>query len=236
MVEPGAVPTGEIAKIPLFEGVSTQDLRKILSTAHLKHLCEGEFFFFQGDHAERMFILTEGRVRLFQTSREGDQVLIRVITPYTLFALVALTQTQAYPVSAQTAEESTALYWTKDELMDFVIQYPVVAINAMKMMAEQVKDLQERLRQTATERVDRRLARTLLRLSRQAGKKVDEGTLIDLPLTRQELAEMAGTTLFTVSRILNRWEEEGLVLCGRERVTIRFTHGLVSIAGDSEDS
>jgi CRP/FNR family transcriptional regulator, nitrogen oxide reductase regulator len=235
MVGPYAAPLEEIQKIPLFKGVSIQDLKKIIQSAHQKKIAEDEFFFMQGDPAEKMFILLTGRVRLFQTSREGDQVLIRVITPYTLFALVALTQTQVYPVNAQAAEESFALYWSKVELMDIVIQYPVVAINAMKMMAEQVKELQDRLRQTSTERVDQRLARTLIRLGSQAGKNIDEGILIDMPLTRQELAEMAGTTLFTVSRTLSRWEEQGLVICGRERVVIRLPHGLLEIAGDVED-
>ncbi|MHB8818430.1 MAG: helix-turn-helix domain-containing protein, partial [Bellilinea sp.] len=76
------------------------------------------------------------------------------------------------------------------------------------------------------------LARTLLRRASQAGKKTDDGVLIDLALTRQDLAEMTGTTLYTVSRILSQWETQGLVRSGRERVTIRFPHGLVAIAED----
>ena len=102
----------------------------------------------------------------------------------------------------------------------------------MKLMAGQAQDIQERYRQLATERVERRLARTLIRLAAQAGKKIPDGVLIDLTLTRQDLAEMSGTTLFTVSRILSAWEDKGLVLLGRERVVIRFPHGLVIIAED----
>jgi len=215
--------------IPLFSGLAEGELTDILKAAHRKKRASDEFFFMQGENAQIMYVLVHGRVRLFQTSQNGDQVLIKVIRPVTLFALVAMTQAQTYPVSAQAAEASEAIYWDRDMLMEFVIQYPTMAVNAMKFMAEQVKELQERLRQTATERVDRRLARTLIRLSSDFGKRTSEGILINIPLTRQELAEMSGTTLFTVSRILNKWEEQGYVICGRERVTIRYPHGLLQI-------
>jgi CRP-like cAMP-binding protein len=95
-----------------------------------------------------------------------------------------------------------------------------------------LRQFQDRLRELATERVERRLARMLLRLARQSGQKVTGGILIDLPLSRQNLAEMIGTTLYTVSRILSQWEAHGLVETGRERVVIRRPHGLVVIADD----
>jgi CRP/FNR family transcriptional regulator, nitrogen oxide reductase regulator len=102
----------------------------------------------------------------------------------------------------------------------------------MQVLAGHVREFQNRYRELATERVERRLARTVLRLASQVGRKTDEGVLLDLPLTRQDLAEMSGTTLFTVSRILSQWEDQELVRAGRERLVIRFPHGLVSIAED----
>jgi len=93
--------------------------------------------------------------------------------------------------------------------------------------------MQERFRQATTERVERRLARTIIRLALQAGKKVDEGILIDLPVTRQDLAEMSGTTLYTASRLLSQWENQELVISGRTKVIIRNPRGLINIAEDS---
>jgi CRP-like cAMP-binding protein len=229
VVGSGTLNVSDFQDIPLFSGLTEGELTDILKAAHHKKRAVEGFFFMQGESAQLMYVLVQGRVRLFQTSQNGDQVLIKVIRPVTLFALVAMTQAQTYPVSAQAAEASEAIFWDREMLMDFVIQYPTLAVNAMKFMAEQVKDLQERLRQTATERVDRRLARTLIRLSSEFGERTSEGILINIPLTRQELAEMAGTTLFTVSRILNQWEEQGYVICGRARVSIRYPHGLLQI-------
>jgi CRP/FNR family transcriptional regulator, nitrogen oxide reductase regulator len=229
------IPFSEISKIPLFAGLPETDLRRLVQAAHRERLMAGEFFFLQGDPAERMFVLIQGRVKISQSGPDGQQVLIRINTPVSLFALVAMTSAEHYPVTAQAAEDSQAIYWTRPELMGFVQQMPQMAMNAMRIMAEQVQELQDRFRQASTERVERRLARTLIRLASQAGRKVEDGILIDLPLTRQDLAEMSGTTLYTVSRTLSLWEEQGFVISLRERVIIRYPHGLVKIAEDLPD-
>jgi CRP-like cAMP-binding protein len=107
-----------------------------------------------------------------------------------------------------------------------------LALNALEMLAGRMHELQDRYRELATERVERRVARALLRLVRQSGRRVPEGVLVDFPLSRQDLAEMTGTTLYTVSRIFSGWEAGGLIEAGRERVVIRRPHALVSIAED----
>jgi CRP/FNR family transcriptional regulator, nitrogen oxide reductase regulator len=222
----------DMKKIALFNGLADDELARLISAAHPLKVLAGEFFFFQSDYAERMFILTHGRVKLSQSGADGHEALIRVITSPSLFALVAMTSAKSYPVSAQAAEDSLAIYWTRQELMEFIVQSPLMAMNAMRIMAEQLAEMQQRFRQATTERVERRLAHTLIRLASEAGRKVDEGILIDLSLTRQDLAEMSGTTLYTASRTLSHWEEQGLVICGRERVVISNPHGLIEIAED----
>lgn len=217
---------------PLFAGLPVDDVQRIAAAAHPRRVAAGDFYFLQGDPAECIYLLVEGRLKLTQAAADGQQALLRVAAAGTLFGALALARSGDYPVSAQAAEDCLAVYWTPPELMEFVQRLPGMAINAMKMMAGQVREFQERYLQLATERVERRLARTLLRLAGQTGRKIDAGVLIDLPLTRQDLAEMTGTTLFTVSRILNQWESQGLVAVGRARVVVVFPHGLVRIAED----
>jgi CRP-like cAMP-binding protein len=218
--------------VPLFRGVSENDLTKIINTAHESSLEAGAFFFHQGDPANRLFLLTHGRVKLGQLSPDGQQVLIKIISPYAMFGVIAIVQGSEYPLFAEAAELSRAHYWIEEDFTGLISSFPGLALNAMQMMADHVKDTQDRFRQLATERVERRIARTLIRLANQSGRKVDKGVLIDLPLTRQDLAEMSGTTLFTVSRTLSQWENEGIVISGRGKVIIRFPHGLVRIAED----
>lgn len=223
------VPLEEIKKIPLFQGATQLDLSRLVQAAHQKRLRAGEFLFLQGDPAERMYVLLKGRVKLNQAGPDGRQVLIRVITPVRLFGLVAMTSACEYLVTALAAEDSQVLYWNRQELVDIVTRVPQMALNAMRILAEQLQEIQERFRQMTTERVEQRLAHTLIRLAAQSGKKVDQGILIDLALTRQDLAEMSGTTLYTTSRMLSQWEEQDLVIAGRRRITICNPQGLARI-------
>jgi CRP-like cAMP-binding protein len=221
-----------LEQIALFTGLSRAESERLLAAARTQKVPDGGFFFLQGDPAEHIYVLQSGLVRLGQVTAEGQQVLQRVIGPGTMFGAVALMPDAVYPVSAEAAADSQALSWSTLQMMSFVKEMPTLALNALRMMAKHVQEVQDRFRELATQRVERRLAGALLRLASQTGRKVEEGVLIDLALSRQDLAEMTGTTLYTVSRILSQWEEKGLIRSGRERVIIRYPHGLVTIAED----
>ena len=118
--------------------------------------------------------------------------------------------------------------WPRDVLRELCRGYPQIQTNILRAISGHLSDSMTRARELATERVASRVAHTLLRLARQSGRQVEGGILVDHPLSRQELAEMTGTTLFSVSRILSGWEEEGIVTAGRERVTIRSLERLAA--------
>lgn len=227
--------TGEhslLTQIALFQGLSEVDLETVLKESREITFEQNSFLFYQDDPAERVFVLKSGRIKLYQLSDDGQQVLMRVMTPGMMFAAISIVEGATYPVSAEAAEAGQVLYWSHETILSLIEHYPRLAMNAIGVLAGHVREFQNRYRELATERVERRLARTVLRLASQTGRKTDEGVLLDLPLTRQDLAEMSGTTLYTVSRILSQWDSQGLVLAGRERLVIRFPHGLVSIAED----
>lgn len=221
-----------LRKIGLFKDLTDIELQSVMREASELKFDQGSFLFYQDDPAERIFVLKSGRVKLYQLSNDGQQVLMRVMTPGMMFAAISLVEGAMYPVSAEAAEDCEVLYWSQQTLLGLIHRFPVLALNAIKVLAGHVREFQDRYRELATERVERRIARAVLRLANQTGVKTDEGVLLNLPLSRQDLAEMSGTTLFTVSRILSQWEEKGLVSAGRERLVIRFPHGLVSIAED----
>jgi len=230
-------PTTDPSQTPSIEssllaGLTDAEAARVRSAARSVHKQSGGVFFMQGDSAEAVYQIENGRVRLSQVTTEGQQILLRVIGPGTVFGAIALAGVDSYPVTAEAAEECAVLVWPRSALLGLIEQMPKLAINTIQLMAGHVQEFQDRFREMATQRVERRLARTLLRLASQTGRKTEEGVLIDLALTRQDLAEMTGTTLYTVSRILSQWESQGLVRSGRERVVIRHPHGLVKIAED----
>ncbi len=227
------IPNSDIqTETVFFNDLTPAEISRVRSAGRLQTISAGSYFYLQGDPAASAYLIEKGRVRLSQVTPEGQQVLLRVIGPGNMFGAVAIARIESYPVTAEAARECTVLVWPRMTLVGLVEQMPKLALNAVEMMAGHVQEFQDRFRELATQRVERRLARTLLRLASQAGNKTDEGVLIDLALTRQDLAERTGTTLYTVSRILSAWESQGLVRSGREKVILRWPHGLVTIAED----
>jgi CRP-like cAMP-binding protein len=95
-----------------------------------------------------------------------------------------------------------------------------------------LQETHTRVLEMSTQQVERRVAHALLRLARQAGRKVEQSVEIDFPISRQDIAEMTGTTLHTVSRTLSAWERQGLIESGRQRIVLRDPHRLFALAED----
>lgn len=224
--------TRQLAHVPLFEGLPADALARIAGEASAKQLEAGDFFFSEGDPADAFFVLTAGRVKLTQLTPEGHQVVLRLIGPGEAFGGVGAFGEPTYPVSAQAVEASMALVWTTTTMRRVLETEPKVAVNALHFVAGRLHDLQRRYRQAMTERVERRVARALLRLVHDAGRRVEGGVEIAFPVSRQDIAEMTGTTLYTVSRLISAWEERGIVHSGRQRIVLTEPHALVAIAED----
>lgn len=221
----------ELRRVNVFAEATDSDLEKIAKNSIQRFVEEGGFFFFQGDQAEYLYVLTSGQVKLLQSNPSGKQVNIRTIQPWEMFAaLGAVQKDAAYPVSAQALQDSSAIAIKSIFMNEMMRTRPYLAMALTSLMARMVQEIQVRYRELATERVEQRIARTLLRLASQIGERIErETTMVELSFTRQDLAEMTGTTLFTVSRTLSEWEKLGLIEAGRERIRIKNLHELVKI-------
>ena len=222
----------DLRQVSVFRDATDEDLKLFAQRGIPRSIEEGEFFFFQGDPAIYSYILVSGRAKLTQTNQAGQQVNLRTLTAWDLFgALGAVRENATYPATAQALESSTALAIESDFLKQMMQTRPYLNVNLMQLMTGYIMEMQERYRELATERVERRIALTILRLAGQIGKRLEGNQmLVELPLSRQDVAEASGTTIFTVSRVLADWERRGLVAAGRERVVIRDPHGLVQIS------
>ncbi len=220
----------DLRRVSVFQHATDDDLKLLTQRGIERSIEDGDFFFFQGDPARHLFILTSGRAKLMQTSAAGQQVNLRTINEWQLFGALGAVRSEAvYPATAQALEASTALALESSFLHEMIETRPYLSFDLMQLMTGYIQEMQSRYRELATEKVERRIARALLRLTAQMGIKTLEGD-IELTFSRQDLAEISGTTLFTVSRILSEWERQGLVETGRERVVIRNPHGIVRIA------
>ncbi len=234
-VQDGAETARRLLHVPLFEGLSLDTLAQIVSVSYPKHANAGDFFFNEGDQADAFLVLMAGRVKLTQLTPDGQQIVLRLIGPGDAFGGVGVFGDPTYPVSAEAVETASALAWGSVTMRQLLETQNQIALNALRFVANRYHDLQRRYRQAMTERVERRVARALLRLVQEAGRRVDTGIEIDFPISRQDIAEMTGTTLFTVSRLLSAWEERGIVKSGRQHIVLTKPHALVAIAEDISD-
>ena len=224
----------QLRQVSVFQNATDDDLTLIAKNSIERSIEEGEFFFFQGDPAEYFYVLLSGRAKLMQTNPSGQQVNLRTINEWQMFgALGAVRDNATYPATAQALEQSTALAVKSDYLRELMQTRPYLSFDLMKLMTTYIQEMQSRYRELATEKVERRIAHSLLRLVAQMGVKAQGGG-IELTFTRQDLAEMSGTTLYTVSRVLSEWEKFGYVEAGRERVLIRKPHELMKISEGSD--
>ena len=221
-----------LLRTPLFQDLTPTEMETLCAAAIPKTFPAATYILHQGEPATIFYIILQGRVRLSQVSPEGHQVIVTHLGPGDGLGIIVALGNMKYPVAAETLEECLTLAWTASDIQREMRHIPQLAINGLRLIARHFMELQDRYRELATERVERRIARAVLRLVRQAGKRTEEGIEIDMPLSRQNLAEMTGTTLYTVSRVLSEWEQKGLVKSGRERVTLRDAHRLVIIAED----
>lgn len=221
-----------VTQFPLFKGLTPTEIDTVLAESFVRHITAGSCFFHQGELADISYVLTAGRVKLSSLSPEGQQVIMDILQPGNGLGVIVVLGGMKYPVSAEALQDSTALAWQYDTMTNLIRQYPQIALNGLKMLGHRFTLLQDRFHDVSTRRVEQRVARALVRLVHQLGKPIIEGILLDLPLSREELAQMTGTNSFNTSRILSKWEHADIIQTSRKRIIICDVPALTAIAED----
>jgi CRP-like cAMP-binding protein len=230
------IPRSLIKNLDLFRAVSEEDLNQILSVAQTLRVQAGETVFEQGQPAERFFVLLHGHLKVLKVTPEGEQVMVRYVIPGEVFGIAHAMRRPAYPAACLAVEESIMLVWPSQEWDRFMAGNPQFASNAIQTIGQRLHDAHSRITELSTEEVEQRVARCILRLVDSCGEKTEDGITINFPITRQEIAEMTGTTLHTVSRMLSAWKDHGVVMTGRKRITVCKVDDLIRMAEGAQSS
>jgi len=225
-----SVDRAAIAALPIFAGLAAEDLDAVLRDATAAHCAKNAAVFEQGREATSFFVLLHGHVRATKSTPDGHQIVVRYVSAGELFGVAQAIGLSHYPATATAAVDSVVLSFPAAAWPGLVARNPAIASNALQTVGSRLQDAHTRVMEMSTEQVERRVAHALLRLAKQAGRKTEAGIEIDFPITRQDVAEMTGTTLHTVSRILSGWEQQGLVEGGRQRVVLLDPHRLFELA------
>jgi CRP-like cAMP-binding protein len=217
----------------LFSGLTWNECAEIASCARARTFARDELLFAQGQSARNLVMIQTGSVKLSQLSPNGNEVILRMSGSGDPVGMPADSASCSHSCSARAMEQCHALVWEYSRLQALLAQYPQIGRNVSQILSNQLTELQERFREVATEKVAQRVALALLRLVKQVGKPAKRG--VEVSLSREELAQMTGTTLFTISRLLSKWGEEGFVLPKREAVVVLDSRRLGQVSeGDDE--
>lgn len=217
--------------LPPFSRLSRPQVREILDHAASRRFEEGTEIFREGHDADRFYLLLDGYLRVIRTTPGGDQIIVLHISPGQLFGIAPALQRDTYPATAIAAAESIALSWPVRLWSEFTERYEGFATETYKTLGQRLGEIQVTLTEMATQAVEKRVAAALLRMVNQSGRKIESGIEIAFPVTRQNISDMTGTTLHTVSRLLSAWEKDGIVHSTRKHIVVREPHRLVLISG-----
>ena len=197
--------------VPIFTSLPTAELTQIASLLQEETFKKDDYLFFEGDPANWLYIVSQGKVRLVKYSSNGKDILLEVLFIGEMFGGVAIFDKDTYPASAQAMEMVTVLKMTKKDFFEFIARYPAMAVDTVVHLGKRLREAHNMMRSLAVERVEKRIAAILTRLAGKIGEPYDSGIKLDIHLTRQDIADMVGSTVETTIRTMSRFKKDGIV-------------------------
>jgi CRP/FNR family transcriptional regulator len=225
-----ALSTEELRSIPLFSGLDTPDLEKVRGIGRLVEVGRKEVLFREGEPVAGIFVLLDGRVKIYRLSPEGKEHILHVIHPGQTFAEAAVFMPQGYPAYAEALSKSRAVLLPKEGFIELLRREPTISLNIITTLSRYLKQFADRIDDLSLKDVSARLARWFLQTADEVGRE-----FWDLDITKTELASQMGTVSETLSRTLRRFKEEGWVQVRGRFVKILNRPALQAVAeGASE--
>ena len=216
---------------PLFENIADSDFKAIVAKAQEKKFLRRQTIFLEGDPVRHIILLTSGCAKTLQCGQNGSEVILRLSGPGELVGTIGTCGPGQHCSMARALSACTALVWDTHTFETVAERFPTLRRNALQILTKRLHEMEERYREISTEKVAGRLSHQLVRLMNQVGRKVDGA--MEICLSREELAQLTGTTLFTVSRLLSDWDQRGIVSTRREAVSVHDVEALREL-GENE--
>lgn len=210
-----------LRKNPMFEFLEPGDLDRLYSLCSRERFQKDEYIFLECDPPRNLYVVVEGQVKLLKQTEDGREMIVEMAYPGEIFGEEAIFDGQPYPMTAQALDDVEVLSVSRSDFFAFLRDNPDLALEIITELGTRLRNAQNTIRALAMERVEWRIARILLMLARKAGVAERDGVSIDLPLTRQDIADMAATTVETTIRVLSNFRKLGLVETEKGKIVIR---------------
>ena len=211
-----------LKKSDIFSKLKQEEFEAISGLFDLKKYKNNEAIFLEGDTSDNFYLVATGSVKVLKHTVMGKDIILEMMSPGDVFGGVAVLDKKPYPASAEAMEAASVIKISRIDLLKIMEEYPVLKLEIVRYFSDKLRDAHEMLKNIATERVERRVASLLLKLSEKVGVADGEFIRIDFPLTRQEIAEMVGTTVETCIRTMSKFQKDGLVKSSNHRIMIKI--------------
>jgi len=222
-----------LARLPFFTGLPHKAVADINQRFVEVGYQTGDRIYTAGDPAERLYVVAEGKVKILQHAAGGRNVLLDILSTGEFFGNLTVLGAVAYIDSAEVQSPACVLSIRSDSFRQILDEHPGLALKTLDIMAARLNDVNQRVLQLSSMPVEKRIAITLQKLARKLGHQKESMLLIDVPLSRDDLAEMTSTTPETVSRVLSQLQSGGIIESGRQWVGIRDPKALESLADEN---
>lgn len=219
----------DIRKINIFNAITPQDAKEITPYLFSKTYKKKETIFAEGDPSEWLYIVKTGKVKITKISQEGKEIILEIIQPLDFFGGIAVVRGFPYPANAVAMEDTELIRISRQNLMRILDRFPNLMYCMSTNIGDRIKDSHETLKNIALEKVESRIASLLLKLCDKAGEKTAEGIIIMMKLTKQDIAEMVGTTVETSIRTMSKLAKSGIVASKGGRIIVRDPDKLRSL-------
>ncbi len=219
-----------IGRLPFFKELPLESILEINTHFTERGYTPGEMIYYEGEPAERLYVVADGYVKLMRHTRSGKDVMLDILEQGEFFGSLAHTESNEYAETAHAHTPVCALSIEGGDFRQVLNNHPQVALKVVDIMATRLQEAHEMVRLLSVSSVEQRLAHVLLKLGDKLGEPEDEGLLIQMPLGRTDLAELTGTTTETASRVMSQFQKDGLIQTGRKWVAITDKARLIDVS------
>ena len=202
---------GFLKNIPLFEELAEADLAIIGSLTITRKYRKAMIIFMEAEPGQGFYYVKSGKVKILHTALDGREHIINILGPGEVFAEVLLFQKSGYPATAITLEDSLIGIIKNSDLEQAVLHHPTIALQLIKVLSQKLLQAQTKIKALAFSDTYVRTAQSLVNLTLKYGKQTEQGLEIDIDMTRQELANLVGTSRETVTRMLSSLKKSGMI-------------------------
>lgn len=215
------------SKVPIFENLNNEELLKIVNTINHKEYAKGDVVFTEGNVANTLFFINEGKIKLYKYTKDGKEQILHVLSEGDFFGELELIKPSKYGFNSKAIIDSKVCTLTKDEMKEIMMKNPEIGIKVLEAVGERLSKVESLVQNLATNDVDSRMAYLLTDLMEKYGENIEKNISIELPLSREEMANFIGVTRETISRKLKKFEDEKLIkIVGTKIIIILDEEGL----------